>query len=101
MKIYEIYGTLLDLTSCKEKIESLCSLKFEERESSYHGLYYICGEKYNGENYQIVENIDLLDNEPLEESDYPVILYINNIKSDKNKIVAKSKYFFLISREVL
>jgi len=101
MKIYEIYGTLLDLTSCKEVVESLCSLKFEECESSYHGLYFICGEKYNGENYQIVKNIDLIDNELLEESACPVLLYINNINSDKNKIIVESKCFFLISREVL
>lgn len=101
MKVYEVYGTLLDLEGCREKLELICSLKFEERDSSYYGLYYISGEKYNGESYQIVNNVDLLDNEPLEEVDFPVILYINNITSDKNKIIVESDNFVLISREVI
>ncbi len=101
MKLYEIYGTFLSLVGAKEKIESLCSLEFEERESSYYGIYYIQGKKYEGESFQIIDNIDLLDNEPLEEGGFPVILYINNINSDQNKIIAMSEDFILISREVV
>ncbi|WP_079691462.1 hypothetical protein [Psychrobacter sp. DAB_AL43B] len=99
MKLYEVYGTFLDLVSAKEKIEVLCSLKFEENDSSYYGTYYICGKRYKEESFQVVNNLDLLNNKPLEEDNFPVVLYINNIKSDKNKIIAESKDFVLISRE--
>jgi|26BtaG_2_1085354.scaffolds.fasta_scaffold42398_2 hypothetical protein len=101
MKIYETYGTLLEITQAKEKVMYLCSLKFEERESSYHGVYYVSGDKYNGESYQIVNNIDLLDNEKLEDIEFPVILYINNITSNKNQMIKESRDFVLISREVV
>ena len=51
MKFYEIYGTFLSLVSAKEKIESSCLFEFEEHESSYYGLYYIYGKKYDGESF--------------------------------------------------
>ena len=54
MKLHEIYGTFLSLVSAKERIESFCLLDFEEHESSYYGLYYIYGKKYEGESFQIV-----------------------------------------------
>lgn len=101
MKVYEIYGAFLDLESAKNKIELLCFLEFDKHDSSYYGLYYISGRKYEGESFQVVNNIDLLDNEPLEESDYPVILYINNIISEKNKIIAECNDFSLISIDVI
>jgi len=99
MKLHEIYGTFLSLVSAKERMESFCLLDFEEHESSYYGLYYIYGKKYEGESFQIVNNIDLLDNEPLEEGGFPVVLYVNNTNPDQNEVFATLEDFVLISSE--
>ena len=101
MKLYEAYGSAVDIDSTKDKMELLLSIKFERHESSYYGEYYLSKHKYKGRNLKIVNNIDLLDGMPLEEGGYTVILYIDCIVSDANETIAISKYFTLISSEIL
>lgn len=101
MKVYEVYGTKLKIKEAKNKLERLCSIQFEERDSLYFGIYYSVCEINLGELYKLCHNIDPFDNEPLEDFDFPVILFVSNISITKNELIKNSEFFQLLSHKEL
>ncbi|WP_227430346.1 hypothetical protein [Psychrobacter sp. I-STPA6b] len=101
MKIDEVYGTKLKIKEAKNKLENLCSVKFEERDSLYFGTYYSVSKDTTGEIYKLYNNIDPFDNKPLENFDFPVILFVSNISTTKNQLIKNSEFFQLLSHKEL
>ena len=101
MKAYEVYGTKLKIKEAKNQLERLCSVQFEERDSLYFGIYYSVFESDTGEIYKLCNNIDPFDNEPLENFDFPVILFMNTIQTSDQNLINNSEFFQLLSQEEL
>ncbi|MEC9589123.1 hypothetical protein RCT45_19195 [Escherichia marmotae] len=103
MSYYDLYGfSGRDLNEARELLESSLNIFFIERDSSYHGVYYISGDKKH-EHFILKESIDLLDDEP-DEMDYPehnYLLYINDTSrpSELKYIILKSAKFILLRSE--
>ncbi len=100
-KKYEKYGTHLTTEQAKKEIEELCSVIFIEHDSLYWGIYYCTQNSISEEVIQIKNNLDPFDNEPIEDCDFTVIVYVDNVLTNNNKLIAESKNFTLISREVV
>ena len=107
MKTYDLYGFLLgDINKAKETLENVLSIKFEGRDSSYHGEYFKWNEECSDENLILKHNIDTIDEEPVEMTfaEYPILLYVNNtLRSvDLQGVIAqKAKEFILLRHEKL
>lgn len=79
MKTYDIYGTSsLTATQLRDRLTALLDRDFEERESSYLGVYYKAG-SLGGEHLVILDNVHEDPDElpVLEFASVPVILEVN------------------------
>jgi len=77
MPIFDLYGFKTEnLDLVKDLIERYLCINFEPHESSYRGGDYYCFEN-NDFDLELQNNIDLIDNEPLEHDfgEYKIILY--------------------------
>ncbi|EMA3642301.1 hypothetical protein U2T78_003053 [Providencia stuartii] len=106
MSFYDLYafkGT--DIHEAKNNIELVLNIKFSERESDFQGgIYFISGNK-TSENFILKNNIDPLDQEPVE-IDYPehiIILYVNDTDKAiaiKDALLSTNNFTLLRSEEL-
>ena len=84
MKTYDMYGTTLSIYKVAEILSELLNLQFEERESSYVGVY-LTTDYLAEEQFEVRTNFDPLDNEPAELNfpEWPTLLYISG--TDRSK----------------
>ncbi len=101
MNIYATYATNLEITEAKKKIEILCDLAFQERESLYFGVYYCAGDKYERQYFQLHHNRDFDDNEPLKDVPFSVLLEVSRLNVENEKLLATLDDFHLIHKEYL
>lgn len=79
MSAFDIYGLLnIDLESAKTMVESVLGLKLQAHDSSYRGGSYYRQGTTGEENFILQNNIDLIDGEPIDFPQYPILLYINH-----------------------
>jgi len=79
---FDLYGfTQKDIDTIRILIEKTIGVRFEAHNSSYLGDYYRYGAS-DSEHFVLQQNLDLLDNEPIESdySDFPVLLYVNRTR---------------------
>lgn len=81
MICHDKYGSHENIEFVKKIMEELLDIKFEGRDSSYWGEYYI-SRNDSDEVIRIIENLDPIDEEPIypEFSDYPVLMHISFTK---------------------
>jgi hypothetical protein len=79
--IYDLYAIkAATINDAKELVESLLSIQFEERDSSYHrGPYFMYGHM-GEENFEISVNLDPYEDVPSEDDfpDHEILLYVND-----------------------
>lgn len=76
---FDLYGfTQKEIDTIRILIEKAIGIRFEAHNSSYLGDYYRYGGS-DSEHFVLQQNIDALDNEPIELDypDFPVLLYVN------------------------
>lgn len=103
MAIYELYGYFAgEIYAAKRFLELAIGVKFVNRESEYHGVYFIYGDS-SGEHLLLKENVDLIDGGAAEVAcaEYPVLLYANEIDSlfTLNQLLVEKNGFVLLRRE--
>jgi hypothetical protein len=79
VKTYDLYGTSsLTTVQLRDRLAALLDISFQERESSYRGIYYKAGD-LGGEHLVILDNVhEDPDEVPvLEFAAVPVILEVN------------------------
>lgn len=85
----DLYGLIdKDLEAARRLIEQVLGIRFEGHDSSYlGGVYYRYG-AFNAEHFVLHQNLDIVDNEPIEPSysAYPLLLYVN--KTDRSEQIA-------------
>ena len=90
MKTYDMYGTTLSIYEAAKSLEQLLHIKFEERESSYVGVYFTTGsfsptDSLDVEKFEIRENFDPVDSQVSmkEYSEWPTLLDIGRTERSK------------------
>ena len=81
MMTYDLYGSsLTDISKAKEVLENALSVKFEERDSSYHGEYFAWNDECSEENLVLKRNRDPIDEGPAEISfvECSILFYVND-----------------------
>jgi hypothetical protein len=106
MHQYDLYGTQLSIYEAANILENLLNLKFEERESSFTGVY-LTTDFMATEKFKVITNLDPIDGEPAE-LDYPpyrTLLYISGTNRSQeihlNITQQNSHAFTLLKSEVL
>lgn len=104
---YDLYGSKLSLDDAKDYLENALKLKFEARESLYHGGAYFRTINEAGEHFDLKRNVDPLDGDPFESNfpSYSVLLYVNTASGRslevQSALNAESGQFILLKRETL
>ena len=95
MAIYDLYGIDAEsIIEARALIESMLSMSFEERDSSFHRGPYFAAGRTGTENFEIKINLDPYEDVPNEEA-YPdanFLLYVNNTERSQalTEIFSKS-----------
>ena len=105
MPTYDLYGCRLSLIETKNQLETSLAIHFEARESTYQGGKYFRAGNRVAEHFEIKENLDSYDGEPLEQEfpGYPILLYVNRTLRplELEKLITKMPDFFLLRRKNL
>lgn len=103
MTAYDLYGALCeDIKKARMILEHCLAIKFEARDSDYHGGEYFQWGKTSDEHFVLKKNIDSIDNEPAEMS-FPlhqILFYVNDTaRAEKlQNCINKSTTFFTLLR---